>query len=205
MIIKQGSLLFTWAYATKSATRLGAAHVAAHQVALSFWMVFAYVLDAVSVGAQVLLSKARKSLPEMRSVSKYMISVAAAQGLAITLIIAGLGPYVPSFFTQDESVIAQLKTLMPVLSLQQVLISLTFVMEALAAGGSQFSLLGIGTALSALAAVMLMRSANSVLEIWTGGVLAMFVGRLTAATLGVLNVNELLPQWGGNTKTAKNE
>mmetsp|Transcript_25203 Transcript_25203/g.51448 ORF Transcript_25203/g.51448 Transcript_25203/m.51448 type:complete len:431 (-) Transcript_25203:1908-3200(-) len=205
MIIKQGSLLFTWAYATKSATRLGAAHVAAHQVALSFWMVFAYVLDAVSVGAQVLLSKARKSVPEMRSVSKYMISVAVAQGLAITLIIAGLGPHVPSFFTQDESVIAQLKTLMPVLSLQQVLISLTFVMEALAAGGSQFSLLGIGTALSALAAVLLMRRANSVLEIWTGGVLAMFVGRLIAATFGVLNVNALLPKWGGNKKTEKNE
>ena len=95
MIIKQGSLLFTWAYATKMATKLGAEQVAAHQVALSFWMVFAYVLDAVSVGAQVLLSKARKNNDEMRSVSRYMISVAAVQGLLITLVIAVLSPYLP--------------------------------------------------------------------------------------------------------------
>ena len=194
MIIKQGSLLFTWAYATKTATKLGAEHVAAHQVALSFWMVFAYVLDAVSVGAQVLLSKARKNVDEMRSVSRYMISVAAVQGLLISLVIAGLSPYVPAFFTKDQAVIAQLQTLLPVISMQQILISLTFVMEALAAGGSQFSLLGIGTALSTLAAVILMRSAESVLEIWTGGVLAMFAGRLAAATLGVLNANSLLPK-----------
>ncbi|KAL7550170.1 hypothetical protein ACHAWF_013406 [Thalassiosira exigua] len=159
-----------------------------------FLMVFAYVLDAVSVGAQVLFSKARKSVNEMRSITRYMLSVAVAQGLFITLIIAGLSSYVPGFFTQDEAVIAQLRSLMPVLSMQQILISLTFVMEALAAGGSQFSLLGMGTALSALTAVVLLRRAESVLEIWTGGVLAMFVGRLIAATLGVLNANSLLPK-----------
>jgi len=196
MILKQGSLLFTWAYATKSAAKFGAAQVAAHQVALSFWMVFAYILDAVSVSAQILLSKARtrNSVDEVRSVTKYMTSVAVIQGLIITLIIAGLAPYVPSFFTTDEAVIAQLKTLLPVLSMQQVLISLTFVVEALAAGGSQFTLLGVGTALSALAAITLMANATSVLEIWTRGILAMFIGRFAAAGIGVLNVNGLLPK-----------
>ena len=111
MILKQGSLLFTWAYATKAAAKLGAEQVAAHQVALSFWMVFAYLLDAVSVGAQILLSKARtrKNLNEIRSVTKYMTTVATIQGLVITLIIAVLTPYVPSFFTKDEAVISQLK------------------------------------------------------------------------------------------------
>ena len=196
MILKQGSLLFTWAYATKSAAKFGAAQVAAHQVALSFWMVFAYILDAVSVSAQILLSKARtrKSVDEVRSVTKFMTSVAIVQGLIIALIIAGLAPYVPSFFTTDEAVIAQLKTLLPVLSMQQVLISLTFVVEALAAGGSQFTLLGVGTALSALAAITLMANATSVLEIWTRGILAMFIGRFAAAGIGVLNVNGLLPK-----------
>ncbi|KAL7459738.1 hypothetical protein ACHAWC_011946 [Mediolabrus comicus] len=224
MILKQGSLLFTWAYATKTAAKFGSEHVAAHQVALSFWMVsvfshylfisssntifsndscsflsqvFAYILDSVSVGAQILLSKARtrKSLDEVRSVTKYMTSVATIQGLVITLIIAGLTPYIPSFFTKDAAVIAQLKTLLPIISIQQVLISLTFVMEALAAGGGQFALLGIGTAVSAFVAITLMSSASSVLEIWNGGILAMFLGRFAAATLGVLNVNALLPRF----------
>ena len=163
---------------------------------------FAYVLDAVSVAAQVLLSKAvaKNSQGEIRSVTKFMLSTAIIQGVVIMLIIAGLSPYVPSFFTKDIEVIAQLKTLMPVLSLQQVLISLTFVGEALAAGGSQFSLLGIGTALSALTAVTLMRRATSVLQIWTGGVLAMFLGRCSAAALGILNVSGLLPTFNYSKK-----
>jgi putative MATE family efflux protein len=202
MILKQGSLLFTWAYATKSAAKFGSEHVAAHQVALSFWMLFAYILDSLSVGAQILLSKARtrKSLDEVRSVTKYMTSVATIQGLVITLIIAGLTPHVPSFFTKDAAVIAQLKTLLPIISIQQILISLTFVMEALAAGGGQFALLGIGTAVSAFAAITLMSSASSVLEIWNGGILAMFLGRFAAATLGVLNVNALLPRFKFNNE-----
>ena len=205
LIMKQGSLLFTWAYATKTATKLGAEHVAAHQVALSFWMVFAYVLDAVSVAAQVLLSKARKSLEEMRSVTKYMLSVATAQGLLISLIIAGLSPYVPSFFTKDVAVVTQLKNLMPILAAQQLIVSLTFVSEALAAGGSQFSLLGVGTAISALAAITLMSRAKTILDIWTGGVMVLFIGRLVAAGLGVLNANQLLPRIGNSAKSNKKE
>lgn len=67
-------------------------------------------------------------------------------------------------------------------------------MEALAAGGGQFALLGIGTAVSAFVAITLMSSAISVLEVWTRGILAMFLGRFAAATLGVLNVNALLPR-----------
>jgi len=67
--------------------------------------------------------------------------------------------------------------------------------QALAAGGIQFSLLGVGTALSAFAAITLMSNATSVLEIWTRGILAMFLGRFLAAGIGVLNVNGLLPKF----------
>ena len=43
MLAKQGSLLFGWAYATARATRIGHYHVAAHQIALSLWLIFALV------------------------------------------------------------------------------------------------------------------------------------------------------------------
>ncbi|KAL3920605.1 MAG: hypothetical protein SGILL_003179 [Bacillariaceae sp.] len=57
MITKQGSLLLAWAYATARATRIGSAHVAAHQVGLSVWLCFALMLDASAVSAQVLMSR----------------------------------------------------------------------------------------------------------------------------------------------------
>lgn len=57
MVCKQGALLLAWAYATAKATRIGQAHVAAHQVALSCWLVFALLQDGVGVASQVLLTK----------------------------------------------------------------------------------------------------------------------------------------------------
>ena len=45
-------------------------------------------------------------------VTKFMTLVATAQGLIISLMIAGLSsPYAPSFFTADEAAIAELKIL----------------------------------------------------------------------------------------------
>ena len=51
---------------------------------------------------------------------------------------------------------------------------------------------GIGTLLSSVTAIGLMSKTNTVLELWTGGITAMFIGRFIAAGLGVLNVNGLL-------------
>ena len=61
--------------------------------------------------------------------------------------------------------------------------------------------------MSALAAVSFMSRAKTILDIWTRGVMVMFVGRLIAAGLGVLNVNGLLPlsRIGSDTKSTKRE
>eukprot|EP00978_Attheya_sp_CCMP212_P013567 scaffold34051_cov68-Attheya_sp.AAC.2 len=61
----KGSLLLGWAYATKRATMLGHTKVAAHQVALSLWLVFALVLDGASVAAQVLMARTYNSYKAM--------------------------------------------------------------------------------------------------------------------------------------------
>ena len=55
MLGKQGSLLLGWAYVTARATRIGHDRVAAHQVALSFWLIFAFLLDGAAISAQVLM------------------------------------------------------------------------------------------------------------------------------------------------------
>eukprot|EP00978_Attheya_sp_CCMP212_P013565 scaffold34050_cov49-Attheya_sp.AAC.1 len=60
-----GSLLLGWAYATKRATMMGHTKVAAHQVALCLWLVFALVLDGASVAAQVLMARTYNSYKAM--------------------------------------------------------------------------------------------------------------------------------------------
>ena len=203
MMAKQGSLLLAWAYATSKATRLGAAHVAAHQVALSFWLVFALWLDGAAVSAQVLMSRARakKDLPQMRSLSQYMIKFATWQGLASTAMIVGMGTFVPNIFTSDATIQFYLRQLMPHLAAQQILISITLVVESLAAGAHQFNLLAVGTTLSTVLAVHRLRQATSVISIWSNGIVTLFAGRLVTALIGAARANEVWKRSSEDDKT----
>ena len=211
MFAKQGSLLFGWAYATARATRIGHFHVAAHQIALSFWLIFALVLDGTAVSAQVLMSRnyaayqsshcavddveanecgicgeARRSI---HSLTRYMFKFAIAQGILSTIAIFGLGQFAPSVFTTDPAIRTHLKDIIPHLAWQQILISLTLVTESLAIGASKFNLIAIGTAISTLVAIKILACAKSVVDIWSGGIVALFVGRLITACIGVLDLN----------------
>lgn len=211
MFAKQGSLLFGWAYATARATRIGHYHVAAHQIALSFWLIFALVLDGSAVSAQVLMSRnyaayqsngcaideeennqcgvcseARRSI---HSLTRYMFKFALAQGVLATIAILGLGQFAPSIFTTDPAILSHLKDLIPILAWQQLLISATLVSESLAIGASKFNLIAIGTGISTLLAINILAGAKSVVDIWSGGIVALFVGRLITACIGVLDLN----------------
>lgn len=247
MLIKQGSLLFGWAFATARATRLSAEHVAAHQVALSVWLVFALILDGAAVAAQVLMSrsyahiecilrwrstkKVRQQVEKemtmldgmddttvplgqelaalpiispdedstasrtpsvidmddnrVESLTRYMMLVALLQGLISMLIVDGIDWIIPSMFTPDPAVQAHLHQVMPVLALQQVLVSLTLVMESLAAGANQFTLLAVGTTASALAALWQLNRQTSVEGIWMWGIGTLFVGRCATAVVAL--------------------
>lgn len=227
MFAKQGSLLLGWACATRRATSLGAATLAAHQVALSSWLVVALVMDGAGVAAQILMSGEweRLKLAEwrvarvseevgeaegdggdtarreamapvafaksaVRSLSLYMMSLSLLQGLVGSATLLGLGAWKPvALFTTDPEVSARLVSLVPHLAANMVLVSATLVTESLAVGGGRFRWLAGGTALSSWYAVRLLNDANNVVEIWSGGIVALFAGRLLTAVLGVLDMN----------------
>ena len=212
MFAKQGSLLFGWAYATARATRIGHYHVAAHQIALSFWLIFALVLDGSAVSAQVLMSRnyaayqsngcaideeeeenkcgvCKEARRSIHSLTRYMFKFALAQGVLSTMAIFGLGQLAPSIFTTDPAILSHLKDIIPILAWQQILISATLVAESLAIGASKFNLIAIGTGISTMLAIKILASAKSVVDIWSGGIVALFVGRLITACIGVLDLN----------------
>jgi len=195
MMAKQSSLLFAWAYATAKATRLGKEHVAAHQVALSFWLVFALWLDGAAVAAQVLTSQSMKIRNKMLSLSKYMAKLSIGQGLFTTFLIYVSGKWVPTIFTTSIAVRKHLTLLMPHLAIQQVLISSTLVAEAIAVGCNQFSLLAFGTTLATLFSMLQIRQASSVEQIWSRGITVLFIGRLVTALIAVTRINHWFPKW----------
>ena len=183
MMMKQGSLLLGWAYATARATRLGAEHVAAHQVALSIWLVFALILDGTAVSSQVLMSRAyaQKDAKATRSLTWYMIRFALVQGVISMGLIDCLDYGLINGFTPDRAIQGHLHKIMPKLALQQILVSLTLVMESLAIGANQFRNLAVGTALSTVMAVTLLARQTTVEGLWGVGIVSLFVGRFLTA------------------------
>jgi putative MATE family efflux protein len=196
MLMKQGSLLLGWAYATARATRIGADHVAAHQVGLSVWLIFALILDGTAVAAQVLMSRAYTEAdgPKVRSLTWYMLKAALLQGIISMLFVDAVNIAIPQLFTNDVVIQRHLHQIMPHLAWQQILVSLTLVTESLAVGATQFRILAIGTALSTLLAVWQISKQTTVEGIWAFGIVSLFVGRLFTATLGCLNAFHKLNQ-----------
>jgi putative MATE family efflux protein len=188
MLCKQGSLLLAWAYATARATRIGHSQVAAHQVALSCWLVFALILDGAAVSAQVLMSRSIGSLSKVRSLVAYMARFSFIQGIFTTGLIFLVSPYLPGMFTSDLGIRGHLHSLMPQLAWQQILVSLTLVAESLAIGGNQFQLVALGTTLSTVVSIWQLHHAEDVVAIWSKGIVSLFVGRLLTAIIGTLKV-----------------
>jgi putative MATE family efflux protein len=189
MLLKQGSLLLGWAYATARATRLGADHVAAHQVGLSIWLIFALILDGVAVAAQVLMGRAYAEAdgPKVRSLTWYMLRVALLQGIVSMLVVDAVNFAIPQLFTKDVAIQRHLHQIMPHLAWQQILVSLTLVTESLAVGATQFGILATGTAFSTIIAMWQISKQTTVEGIWSFGIVSLFAGRLLTATLGCLN------------------
>ena len=191
MLTKQGSLLVFYTYATALATRLGPTHVAAHQVALSFFWLITFVLDSGSVSGQVLMSKSQGDAAKARSLTRYMTKYAALQGLAITTLVAVVGKMLPSVFTTDATIRSFLVQIVPHVAIQQTMVSLCLVLEGLAIGGNQFRFMAAGTAVSTLLGMYQLHQATSVVGIWANAVTSFFGARLIFALLGVMRVH-----WG---------
>ncbi len=208
MVCKQGSLLLAWAYATAKATRIGQAHVAAHQVALSCWLVFALLQDGAGVAAQVLLTKVlggnegskegltaqqkqeqTTSHEKLLSLVKYMLKVSVLQGLIVTCGFLLVTPYLPGWFVPDDAIVrGHLQQLLPHVAGQQLLVSLTLILESLAVGGKQFRTLAVGTALSTIVSASQIRSSTTVVGVWSRGIVGLFAGRLVTAVIGTWKV-----------------
>jgi Na+-driven multidrug efflux pump len=168
---------------------LGEAHVAAHQVALSVWLVFALILDGSGIASQVLMGRVYSKGDDkaVTSLIWYMLKFALLQGLASMLIVDALDLFVPNVFTTDPMVRKHLHTLMPPLAFQQLLVSLTLVTESLAIGASQFSTLAVGTALAMMASVYQLSRQTTVEGIWNVGIVTLFAGRLVTACGAVIH------------------
>ena len=216
MLAKQGSLLVFYTMATARATRMGPVHIATHQIALSlFWLVTMW-LDSGSISAQMIMGRTlldpRRSTndnvngnhnnradhgaaADALSLTKYFVKYSLAQGLAFSVLVGGLGKFVPGIFTQDVEIQRLLLQCVPHLAIQQTVVSVVLILEGLAIGaGNQFRYMAIGTALSTTGGVYQLMRATDVVGIWSLAVNTFFGFRLVNAIIGVSRVHWSLKQ-----------
>jgi len=190
MLAKQGSMLVFYTAATALATRMGPAHVATHQVALSLFWLVTYWLDSGSISGQVLMGKNIGVREKARSLTKYMLKYALIQGLAFSALVTAVGKFVPAAFTTDATIQVLLKQCLPHLAFQQTLVSITLILEGLAIGaGNQFGFMAMGTAAATAAGVYQLSQATNVVQIWSTAVYAFFGCRCLNAAIGVARVH----------------
>ena len=183
---------------TAQATRLGAAHVAAHQVALSVWLVVALMLDSNAVGAQILASRhycpQRPPSATLRSLLRYQAKLAVGQGLLATvLVLTVLVPLVPATMSTDAAVRFHLQQLLPTVAGQQLLVSCTLVTEALAATTRQFTFLAVGTIAATVLSIWQLQGPTTVTGLWNRGIVTLFVGRWLTASLALWRALRVSP------------
>jgi len=193
MLAKNFSMLVFYTAATSVATRIGAVHVATHQVCLSLFWLTTMWLDSGGVSAQLLLSRTlgegKNTTEKVRSLTKYMMKFALAQGLAFSALVFGVGKFVPGAFTSDATVIHYISQCLPHLAIQQALVSIVLVLEGLAIGGNQFRFTAGGTAFATAVGVWQLLQATSVVDIWATAVNSFFGIRFITAIIGVVRVH----------------
>jgi putative MATE family efflux protein len=198
MLVKQGSLLLGWSYATARATRISGVSIAAHQVALSVWLVFALLFDGPATSAQVLMSRAysAKDTQQVHSLCRYMIKTSVVLGVAAGVAVRFLDYIVSTAFTPDVQIQIMLRQLMPILAWQQILVSTTLIVESRAVGASQFKMLALGTTVSSVASVWQLSQCKTVQGIWSTGIVTLFVGRLLTAAMALFVALRRLNRFG---------
>jgi putative MATE family efflux protein len=156
MLGKNFSMLVFYTSATAIVTRMGPAHVAAHQVCLSLFWLTTMWLDSSSVSSQILLSRHLQHPSKAKSLIKYMtkFAVLQGQGLVLSAGLVALRRVLPTIFTTDPIIIEYVSRCLPHVAFQQTIVSVCLAWEGLIVGGNQFKCVAIGTATCTLGGVM---------------------------------------------------
>lgn len=119
-----------------SATRLGDADLAAHQVAMTLWTFLAFALDAIAIAAQAITGRALGAgdVAGTRSLTRRMIQWGLVSGVASGLLLAAAAPWVGHLFSSDPAVVDMLTPVLVVAALGQPLAGVVFVLDGVLIG-----------------------------------------------------------------------
>ena len=155
LFVRTGALLGTLAASTAVAARVDAATLGAHQITLQVFTFLALAVDALAIAAQALVgtSLGAGRTDEAVDTGGRLLRLGVVAGGAIGLALAASSWLLPHAFTADPAVARRATVALLLLAALQVPAALTFVLDGVLMGASDFRFLQWCTAGAALAFV----------------------------------------------------
>jgi MATE family, multidrug efflux pump len=183
LFVRTAALYACFVLATAMCARIGAASVAAHQIAFQLFTFLALVLDAIAIAGQVIVGRAlgAADVEGAFAAARRMIEWSLAAGLVLGGVLLALADVIPRAFTSDAAVIDQAHELWPWFCLLWPVAAVVFALDGIliGAGDARYLALAMVVAFAVFAPIVL--AANTVAVVW----IALDVLTLTRlATLG---------------------
>ncbi len=189
IFVRTGALYAAFIVAGAVLARIGAASLAAHQVAFQLWTFLALVLDAIAIAGQVLVGQALGAgdAAGARAAARRMIGWSVALGAAFAAALLVLVDVLPAAFTDDPAVIDRAQAIWPLFALMQPANGAVFALDGIliGAGDTRFlmwSMLGAALGVFAPIALGSLAFGWGIVGVWVG-LCGLIAARLLATGL----------------------
>jgi Na+-driven multidrug efflux pump len=183
LVVRTAALLACFVLATAVCAHIGAATLAAHQIAFQLFGFLALVLDAIAIAGQVIVGRALGAgdADEAFAASRRMIEWSLAAGLVIGGVFLALTDVIPRVFTDDPNVIDQAHELWPLFCAMWPVAAVVFALDGILIGAGDTAYLAGAMVVAFAGFAPLVLTADTVAAVWIAIDVLML---LRLATLG---------------------
>jgi putative MATE family efflux protein len=168
LVVRTAALLGCFVLATAVCARIGAATVAAHQIAFQLFGFLALVLDAIAIAGQVIVGRALGAgdADEAFAAARRMIELSLAAGLVIGGVFLALADVIPRAFTSDPDVIDQAHDLWPLFCALWPAAAVVFALDGILIGAGDTAYLAAAMIVAFVVFLPLVLTADTVAGVW---------------------------------------
>jgi putative MATE family efflux protein len=190
--VRTSALLGSFLVASAVLARIGAASLAAHQIAFQLFVFLALLLDAIAIAGQVMVGRmlGAGDAAGARAAATRMIAWSVAAGAAFGVVLLALGDVIPRIFTSDPAVIEEAKEIWWLFALLMPLNGAVFALDGIliGAGDTRFLMWGMLAAAAVYVPVALLALDRGwgILGVWFGlaGLIAVRLATCSGRFLG---------------------
>lgn len=155
LILRTLMLVSALAAATATASAIGVAEVASHQIVVQIWFLLAMLVDALAIAGQAMVGEGwgRGDRRLSRRISNRLMGWGLGVGVVLGLALVGVAPYLGGWFSDDPEVISLVAEAARIGGLMQPVAALVFVADGVFLGMLRVRLLAVSTAAGFVAAV----------------------------------------------------